>query len=159
MSQIKQLIRLYQSGSGIKTIARILGMSKNTVKSYLKKMADGGFNTEELLKQEDPLLEKSFYAGNPAYKADKFEYLKSRLDYYEKELKRTGVTKLLLWQEYIESDPTGYSYPQFNYHLRQQLVSRKGSMVLEHTAGDKLYIDFSGKKLHYIDRSTGELVA
>ncbi|WP_244294536.1 helix-turn-helix domain-containing protein [Sphingobacterium siyangense] len=46
MSQIKQLIRLYQSGSGIKTIARILGMSKNTVKSYLKKMADGGFNTE-----------------------------------------------------------------------------------------------------------------
>lgn len=159
MSQIKQLIRLYQSGSGIKTIARILGMSKNTVKSYLKKMADGGFNTEELLKQEDPLLEKSFHAGNPAYKADKFEYLKSRLDYYEKELKRTGVTKLLLWQEYIESDPTGYSYPQFNYHLRQQLISRKGSMVIEHTAGDKLYIDFSGKKLHYIDRSTGELVA
>ncbi|WP_294347348.1 hypothetical protein [uncultured Sphingobacterium sp.] len=32
-------------------------------------------------------------------------------------------------------------------------------MVLEHTAGDKLYIDFSGKKLHYIDRSTGKLVA
>jgi len=59
MSQIKQL-RLYQSGGGIKTIARILGMSKNTVKSYLKKMVDGGFNTEELLKQEDPLLEKSF---------------------------------------------------------------------------------------------------
>lgn len=113
MSQIKQLIRLYQGGSGIKTIARILGMSKNTVRSYLKKMAEGGFNTEELLRQEDPLLERSFHAGNPAYKADKFEYLKSRLDYYEKELARTGVTKLLLWQEYIESDPTGYSYPQF----------------------------------------------
>ncbi|MEN5436787.1 helix-turn-helix domain-containing protein, partial [Sphingobacterium faecium] len=159
MSQIKQLIRLYQSGSGIKTIARILGMSKNTVRSYLKKMADGGFNTEELLKQEDPLLEKSFHSGNPAYKADKFEYLKSRLDYYEKELKRTGVTKQLLWQEYIESDPTGYSYPQFTYHLRQQLISRKGSMVMDHIAGDKLYIDFSGKKLHYIDRSTGELIA
>ncbi|MGH2622879.1 MAG: IS21 family transposase, partial [Sphingobacterium sp.] len=159
MSQIKQLIRLYQGGSGIKTIARILGMSKNTVKSYLKKMADGGFNTGELLKQDDPLLERSFHSGNPAYKADKFEYLKSRLDYYEKELRRTGVTKLLLWREYIENDPTGYSYPQFTYHLRQQLVSRKGSMVMEHSPGDKLYIDFSGKKLHYIDRTTGELVA
>lgn len=34
MSQIKQLIRLYQGGSGIKTIARILGMSKNTVRSF-----------------------------------------------------------------------------------------------------------------------------
>lgn len=61
MSQIKQLIRLYQGGSGIKTIARILGMSKNTVRSYLKKMAEAGLNTEELLKQEDPLLEKSFH--------------------------------------------------------------------------------------------------
>ncbi|AIM35469.1 hypothetical protein KO02_01435 [Sphingobacterium sp. ML3W] len=48
MSQIKQLIRLYQDGNGIKTIARSLGMSKNTVRSYLKR-AVGGFNTEELL--------------------------------------------------------------------------------------------------------------
>ncbi|KKX46410.1 hypothetical protein L950_0232150 [Sphingobacterium sp. IITKGP-BTPF85] len=32
-------------------------------------------------------------------------------------------------------------------------------MVMDHIAGDKLYIDFSGKKLHYIDRSTGELIA
>ena len=158
MSQIKQLIRLYQNGNGIKTIARILGISKNTVRSYLKKMAEGGFNTEDLLQQEDPLLEKSFHSGSPAYKEDKFEYLKSRLDYYEKELKRTGVTKMVLWKEYIESDPTGYSYPQFTFHLRQQLISRKGSMVLEHIPGDKLYIDFSGKKLHYIDRNTGECI-
>jgi transposase-like protein len=65
MNQIKQLIKLYQGGSGIKTIAGILRMSKNTVLSYLKKMADGGFNTEELLKQEDTLLEKSFHSGTP----------------------------------------------------------------------------------------------
>ena len=121
-------------------------------------MAEGGFNTEDLLQQEDPLLEKSFHSGSPAYKEDKFEYLKSRLDYYEKELKRTGVTKMVLWKEYIESDPTGYSYPQFTFHLRQQLISRKGSMVLEHIPGDKLYIDFSGKKLPYINRNTGECI-
>lgn len=33
MSQIKQLIRLYQAGTGKKTIARDLGLSKNTVKA------------------------------------------------------------------------------------------------------------------------------
>lgn len=106
MSQIKQLIRLYQGRSGIKTIARILGMSKNTVKSYLKKMADGEFNTAELLKQDDPVLEKSFHADNPAYKADKFEYLKSRLDYYEKELKRTGVNYIdtFCYKNYVSMD-------------------------------------------------------
>ncbi|PIG97905.1 hypothetical protein CS542_06615 [Pedobacter sp. IW39] len=40
MSQIKQL-RLHQQGDSIKSIARILGISKNTVKSYLIKLAAG----------------------------------------------------------------------------------------------------------------------
>lgn len=54
--------------------------------------------------------------------------------------------------------PGGYSYSQFCFHLSQQLVARKGSMVMEHRPGDKLYIDFSGKKMHYIDRNTGEVI-
>ena len=66
MSQIKQLIRLYQGGGGIKTIAHILGMSKNTVRSNLKKTADGVFNTEELLEQEDlfALVFKGYYRAH-----------------------------------------------------------------------------------------------
>lgn len=31
-------------------------------------------------------------------------------------------------------------------------------MVMEHTPADKLYIDFAGKKLHYIDGNTGEII-
>lgn len=38
MSQIKQLIILNRQGKGIKTIARILDISKNTVKTYLFKL-------------------------------------------------------------------------------------------------------------------------
>lgn len=159
MSQIKQLIKLHQNGYGIKTIARNLSISKNTVKSYLKKIKDGGLDMKTLLAQEDPVVESSFHAGNPAYKSDSFEYLKDKLPYYEKELKRIGVNKKLLWEEYIVDQPQGYGYSQFCFHLKQQLVARKGSMVLEHEPGDKLFIDFSGKKMHYIDRSTGELVA
>jgi transposase len=159
MSQIKQLIKLHQNGYGIKTIARNLGISKNTVKSYLKKIKDGGLDIKMLLAQEDPVVESSFHAGTPAYKSDSFEYLKSKLPYYEKELKRIGVNKKLLWEEYIVDQPQGYGYSQFCFHLKQQLVARKGSMVLEHEPGDKLFIDFSGKKMHYIDRPTGELVA
>ena len=56
MSQIKQLIQLYEQGKAIKEIARILGISKNTVKSYLKKIASGELDTKELLHLEDPVL-------------------------------------------------------------------------------------------------------
>lgn len=158
MSQIKQLIRLHQNGYGIKTIARTLDISKNTVKAYLKKVRDGELDTVALLAQEDPVVEKIFHAGNPAYKSDHFEHLKSRLSYFKKELEKTGVDRKLLWEEYLMERPGGYSYSQFCFHLSQQLVARKGSMVMEHRPGDKLYIDFSGKKMHYIDRNTGEVI-
>ena len=158
MSQIKQLLQLHQQGKGKKSIARILGISKNTVKSYLAKTASLQLSIPTLLALEDPVLEAKFYAGNPAYKEERFEHLKDKLDYFEKELSKRGVNKKLLWQEYRQDYPDGYSYTQFCYHLGQQLVARKPSMVLQHKAAEKLFIDFAGKKLSYVDKETGEVI-
>ncbi len=156
MSQIKQLLQLHQQGKGKKFIARSLGISKNTVKSYLAKTEALQLSIPALLALEDPVLEAKFHAGNPAYKEERFEDLKSRLEYFARELSRKGVNKLLLWQEYKQRYPQGYSYTQFCFHLSQQLIARKPSMVLQHRAGEKLFIDFTGKKLSYVNPQTGE---
>lgn len=158
MSKIKQLLRLHQQGNGKKTIARNLGISKNTVKNYLDKFDASKFNIDTLLSMEDPTLEVIFHPGNPAYKDNRFEHLKSRLDYYEKELKRIGVTQKLLWEEYRQSYPQGYSLSQFCFHLQQHLLTKNPSLPLSHTPGEKLYIDFAGKKLSYINIDTGEVI-
>ncbi|MBW1728819.1 MAG: IS21 family transposase [Deltaproteobacteria bacterium] len=158
MSQIKQLLRLYIQGNGKKSIARTLGISRNTVKSYLGKLPVIGMDLENLLALEDPELEKLFHRGNPAYKQDRFTHFKSQLDYFEKELKRHGVNRMVLWEEYKASFPLGYSYTQFCHHLNQQLIARKPSMVLSHNPGEKLFVDFAGKKLSYVDRQTGEII-
>ena len=110
------------------------------------------------MKLESPELEARFHPGNPAYKEERYEHLKTHIDYYLKELGRTGVNKRLLWEEYRESNPDGYGYSQFCFHLQQQKKASKPSAVLQHVAGDKLYIDFAGKKLAYIDRETGEAI-
>ena len=68
MSQIKQLLQLHQQGKSKKEIARILGISRNTVKSYLRKTEDSSLAIKDLLKLEDPLLEGKFHAGNPSLK-------------------------------------------------------------------------------------------
>ncbi len=68
VSQIKQLIQLHQNGKSIKFIARSLGISKNTVKAYLQKVASSEVDVQVLLKLDDPILEGEFHAGNPAYK-------------------------------------------------------------------------------------------
>lgn len=158
MSQIKQLLRLHKQGKGKKFIASALGISRNTVKSYLRKAEGTGMDIESLLKLDDPVLEKKFHAGNPAYKEERYDTLKEKLDYYVSELERTGVTRGLLWQEYREVYPSGYSRSQFYHHLQQHKKAAKPSMILEHKAGEKLFVDFAGKLLSYVDTATGEIV-
>ena len=158
MSQVKQLLQMYKQGDGNKTIARNLGISKNTVKGYLKKYQSSKLSLDSLLKMEDHVLEQVFHPGNPAYKDTRFDDLKDNLDDYIEELKRVGVTKKLLWEEYRMSHPQGYSLSQFSYHIAQHQLTKNPSLVLHHEPGEKLFVDFAGKKLSYIDRITGEII-
>lgn len=167
MSQIKQLIILNRQGKGVKTIARILGISKNTVKTYLfklDKLLTGKraekMTTEKLLNLDEPELYALFHPGNPSYKDIRYDYFKANLEYYQKELKKTGVTRTLLWEEYRQSNPDGYSYSQFCFHLDQQQAAKgKPTMVLDHKPAEKLFIDFAGKTIPYIDIETGEVIS
>tara|TARA_R110002049_G_C9131886_1_gene559067 strand:- start:1495 stop:1941 length:447 start_codon:yes stop_codon:yes gene_type:complete len=141
MSLVKQLLRMHHNGKGYKTIARTLSMSKNTVKSYVSKVKASRIPIADLLALEDPELEAAVLAGNPAYKDERYEPIKQKLGYYTKELKRVGVTRLILWEEYkTEFSPNHYCYSQFCVLLRQYQYSSKPSMVLEHHAADKLYL-------------------
>lgn len=158
MSQIKQLLKLYEQDKPVKFIARALSMSKNTVKAYINKVAASSMAVEELLALEDPALEACLFAGNPAYKDERYDQLKDKLDYYADELTHIGVTKQLLWQEYRHTTPDGYGYSQFCHHLYQYLKAARPSMVLAHSPAEKLFIDFAGAPLWYTDLQTGEVV-
>ena len=54
--------------------------------------------------------------------------------------------------------PEGYGYSQFCELYRRFECKLKPSMRQPHRAGEKTFIDFSGKKPHLIDRKTGEEV-
>ena len=107
MSQIKQLLQMHRQGMGRKQIAKTLGISKTTVKSYLDKLTTGGMDVAVLLAMDDQTLERQFHAGNPSYKDARYLYLESRLEHYISELSRKGVTKYLLWQEYHQECADG----------------------------------------------------
>jgi len=62
MSQIKQLLQLHEQGKGFKFIARSIGISKNTVKAYLAKVALSPLNVQALLALDDPIMEARFHA-------------------------------------------------------------------------------------------------
>jgi transposase len=73
------------------------------------------------------------------------------------ERKRPGVTLELLHMEYREKHPDGHGYTQFCEHYRQWCADRRLSMVQVHRAGEKLFVDYAGKKPHVTDPETGEV--
>jgi len=156
MSKVKQVIRMYESGVSIKGISRKLGISRNTVKEYLRKINHQNLSPPELLEKDTPELEGMFVAS--VYTTEKYLQLESQFPYFEKELKRTGVTRQLLWHEYKEKYSDGYGYSQFCNHFSRWQKTSNASMHMDHEPGDKTFIDFAGKKLSYIERETGEII-
>ena len=91
--EVKKQIGILQSlGYGKKTIARELGLSKNTVKSYLDVPEDKDGDISNESRKED------LYCFFP---------------YCRSEICRKGVTRQILWGEYRTRYPDGYSYSQF----------------------------------------------
>lgn len=71
------------------------------------------------------------------------------------ELKRPGVTMAILWEEYRAVHPQGYGYSRFCDLLRGFQRRLSQTMRQEHVAGDKVFVDYSGKKLGIVDAQTG----
>ena len=154
MSTLKQIIQLHRQGVGIKRIARSLGISKNTVRKYLRRLeTDGATSTAS----EEVLVECLSHPSTPTQ--DRYEHFQSLLPYLEKELQKVGVTRQLLWQEYKWQYPDGYNHTQFCHYLRLRKQSQQVSMVQDQKAGDKLYVDFAGKELAVVDPSSGEVMS
>jgi transposase len=156
MSTLKQIIRLRNNGVALQTIAKAVNTSRNTVKKYIRLIEVKGISYDELLQMEDTALEALLQDPDPEDQA-RLESLSRLFPYFEKELSRTGVTRWVLWGEYKQQHPDGYSYSQFCDHFKLWKRGRSATLHFEHEPADKLFIDFTGKKLSIVDPQTGEL--
>lgn len=157
MSQLKQVLRMLSQGEAIKNIVRHTGISRTTVKRYNRLIHLRALNVEELLALEEPELIHLLQSSGSS-ELERHQDFSRRLDLFRKELENPHMTRQLLWEKYKREYPEGYQYSRFCYYLQQDDRSRKATMPIEHKAGDKLFIDFTGDKVHYVDRDTGELV-
>lgn len=162
MSVIKEVLRQYfVCNTPKKQIASHLGISKNTVKKYIHLAQEDTLEYAELITLDDPILENRLLAGSPAYTDGKYHDFKTEIDYYVGEFAHKHVTLKVLWEEYIGRHPNGYSYSQFCHHI-SQAREKKPSVVTILTdkfiPGEKLFVDFAGDPMYYVDHSTGEMI-
>lgn len=159
MSQLKQFVLLLAQGHSIKSIVRITGLAKNTVKKYQQAIKQQSLSLGELVDVEELRLKEILFARHQKEEEERNADFLLRLDYLRKELENNKhVTKLLLWEEYKRDFPHGYQYSQFCHYLQLYDKSRQAVMVMNHKPADKLFLDFTGDKLHYVNRDTGEIV-
>ena len=82
--------------------------------------------------------------------------------YIRKELLRNGVTKKLLWTEYIEDcrangeEPLMYS--QFCYHIQQDEQKYRATMHVNRKSGEQIEVGWAGDPATIIDPDTGEIL-
>jgi transposase len=160
MRQIRKIIELHRNGASKRETARIAGVSKNTAKDYLRAAAGSGIGLDSLLEMDDNALFAALKLNAKDVVRDpRHAALQVQTGRLLKELKKTGVTMQLLWEEYRAADPQGYGYTQFCRYLGEAKDRMDLRMHLDHKPGDMMMFDFAGEKLYYVNRATGELVA
>src|SRR6187431_1329610 len=92
MEQLKQILQLKNDGTGIREIARRIGISRNSVRKYLS-LLDAG--TDQLSNKD--LADKAYNNDQLELNTQKQQQLFQHFESVQSELSRTGVTRQLLW--------------------------------------------------------------
>lgn len=158
MRQIRELLRLSQEGVGVREIARRLGVARSTIHDNLNRLKTAGLSwpLAPELQRDEIALEKLLFAHSSG-QAGARRREEPDWSALVRELKRPGVNMMILWEEYREQYPAGYGYSRFCDLLRDFEHRLAPTMRQHHVAGDKVFVDYSGKRLGIVDRETGEI--
>jgi transposase len=114
MNKLRDIIRLKASGSSNQSISRQLRLSRTTLIRYLKQVQACGQSYQQLLALPEAALAaiiSPVVVHAPNTDASRYGVLSALFEYLEKELKRNGVTRRLLWEEYLKQHPEAINTP------------------------------------------------
>ena len=155
MSKIREALRLkFDCGLSNRNIAACLKLGPSSVSELLSRFKQSPFTWPLSDDISDQQLTSVLYRPKGAESHRVMpDFAACFLD-----LKRKGMTKMLLWQEYYEQyREQAYAYTQFCEYYNRWLKKQKRSMRQTHLAGDKLFIDYCGPTIPVVNPDTGEI--
>jgi len=155
MRKIKEVLRLrYEAGLSNRAIARSCNICHRTVGEYLKRADEAGLSWPLPEGMDDDALEEKLFsrAARQAGDVDLPD-----MAWVHRELKRKGVTRYLLWQEFCENSARPCSYSRFCEAYRNWRKRAEPVMRQSHKAGEKMFVDYAGVKVAITDQTTGEI--
>jgi transposase len=155
MRKISEVFRLrFEMKLGYRDIARSLGVSISTISDYISraKAVDISWPLPDGVTEQE-LYNKLFLPVRVATRnraAPDWEYI-------YKELRKKGVTLQLLWREYRQQHPDGFGYSQFCHHYGDYANTVAPVMRQIHKGGEKIFVDYAGKTMDWMDPTSGEI--
>jgi len=156
MRRIRDVLRLcWVLGVSVRQTSESLGVSTGVISKMTNRAELAGLDWDQVQQLGDQELEQRLY-GKPAVVGEPRPEPDPK--WIHLELRKPGVTLELLHLEYLEQHPTGYQYTAFCERYRRWLKRQGLTMRQKHEAGDKVFVDYSGKRLHIVDPKSGQRI-
>lgn len=155
MRSTREIIRQkWELGRSHRAISGSVGVSVGAVSLALSRATAAGLTWASVQALDDAALEARLYPSVT------LEAARAEPDcvWIHRERHRVGVTLELLHHEYLERHPGGLRYTAFCDRYRAWVARRGLVMRQVHVAGDKLFVDYSGKRPRIVDEATGEVI-
>ena len=149
--KIREVLRLKAERLSDRQIAAAIGSARSTVQECIRRCREAGLVWPLPPELDEEALHVRLYCRHVPLSrtpAPDFAYLHA-------ELKRPGVTRMLLWQEYKAAQPDGWQYSEFCDQYRRWLGQQDVVLRQAHRPGDKLFVDYAGQTVPITDRLTG----
>jgi len=165
MRKIREILRLHlECRLTQRQISASTGVSKGTVSEYLRRAAAAGLTWQEARDMGEVEVEARLF--RLVGRAEPPSRAAIDMAWVHREMRRMGVTLTLLWSEYATAVQEGpalgaipYGYSQFCELYSRYQGHVDVTMRQEHKAGEKVFIDYSGKRPCIHDAQTGEVIA
>lgn len=156
MRKIRDVLRLkLEARLSHERTAAALNISKGVVTKYVNLAATANLDWAQIQALDDTALHHRLL-GSPQRASG---FVAPDYGRMHQELRRKGMTLMLLWQEHTAQHPgeATHRYSQFCENYRQYAKSLKRSMRQIHRAGEKLFIDYAGPTVALTDGSRAHI--
>lgn len=111
MRKIRDVLRLSARGLSTREMASSLAIGRTTLREYLYRARAAGLSSPVPDDMSDGDLERLLFPQFP--NGTRGTIVQPDWAYVHTELRRTGVTLALLWEEYRAVHPKGYGYSRY----------------------------------------------
>lgn len=159
MTKYREILRLTALGFSQRNIMQSCSVSQKTVVKVQHRAREIGLAWPLDSSMTDAVIKEMLYPKDK--RKNTATKRKPDVVYTRKELLKKGVSKKLLWTEYMEecrqSGEEPLMYSQFCHYLYQDEQKRRATMHINRKPGEQVEVDWAGDPAHIIDPDTGEL--